>query len=70
MRKARQAMDECCLIARLEGVRRQENGEEVVTTMIACLEGALMMSKRYDDLAHMEGVAGHLESYFAHEVVK
>ncbi|MGH2511026.1 MAG: TetR family transcriptional regulator C-terminal domain-containing protein [Ktedonobacteraceae bacterium] len=65
------------LVAHLlrEGIRKQEfrpeiNVEEVATTMIASLEGALMLSKLYDDPIHMERVVKHLRSYLISELAR
>jgi TetR/AcrR family transcriptional repressor of nem operon len=76
--KARRAMDMWFrLITRLihEGIRKQEfrpevDAEEVATTVIAGLEGALMMSKLYDDPVHMQRMVKHLRSYIISELVR
>lgn len=75
--KARRAMDTWFrLISRLvrEGIRKQEfrpgaNADEVATIMISSLEGALMMSKLYDDPIHMQRAVKHLRSYLISELV-
>ncbi|GHO97008.1 TetR family transcriptional regulator [Reticulibacter mediterranei] len=50
------------------GIERQElspetDGAEVATLLISTLEGALMLSKLYDDFRHMERAVAHLRSF-------
>lgn len=76
--KARQAMEKWFrLLEHLlrKGIRTHEfhpdvEVEEVATTMIASLEGALMLSKLYDDPAHMERVVKHLRLYLITELIR
>ncbi|PSR17632.1 TetR/AcrR family transcriptional regulator [filamentous cyanobacterium CCP3] len=39
------------------------DGQDVATLLIATLEGGIMLSKLYDDPAHLERVLNHLTSY-------
>ncbi len=76
--RARRAMDTWSrLITRLirEGIRKQEfrpevDAEEVATVVISSLEGALMMSKLYDDPVHMLRIVKHLRAYLVSELVR
>jgi TetR/AcrR family transcriptional repressor of nem operon len=46
------------------GEIRPDTDPDVVTTvLIATLEGALMLSKLYQDMTHLRRVAAHLETY-------
>jgi TetR/AcrR family transcriptional regulator, transcriptional repressor for nem operon len=64
------------LIARLvdEGMARGEmlavNGDEVATTIIATLEGGLMMSKLYDDPVHLRRAVQFLVQHIRRSVIK
>ncbi|GBE90442.1 TetR/AcrR family transcriptional regulator [Nostoc cycadae] len=44
-------------------IRPEVNADEVATIMIATLEGAIMMSKLYDDIIHIQRVINHLKQY-------
>ena len=69
--RARAAMDRLCdTIERIitRGIQRQEIRSEVdvdtfVTVFIATLEGAVMLSKLYQDPAHMQRAAAYLTHY-------
>jgi TetR/AcrR family transcriptional regulator, transcriptional repressor for nem operon len=75
--KARQAMDSWFGLIRhivKKGISRQEfrsqvDGEEVATVIIASLEGALMMSKLYDDPVHMQRMLRHLRTSLLTELI-
>jgi AcrR family transcriptional regulator len=54
-------------IARGE-IRAQVNPDEVATVMITLLEGAVMMSKLYDDSIHLERAINHLNHYIKVEL--
>lgn len=70
--EARQALDSLrLLIQRLiaQGKTRGEiqpyvNGDVVATVLISTCEGALMMSKLYDDPTHLYRAIDHLNAYF------
>jgi hypothetical protein len=44
-------------------IRSGVNADEVATIIIATLEGAIMMSKLYDDVIHMQRAITHLKQY-------
>lgn len=44
-------------------IRPQINPEELTTFLIATLEGAIMLSKLYDDTRHMNRTVEYLDSY-------
>ncbi|MCC5640175.1 TetR/AcrR family transcriptional regulator [Nostoc sp. CHAB 5844] len=44
-------------------IRPEVNADEVATIIIATLEGAMMMSKLYDDEIHMQRAITHLKQY-------
>ncbi len=54
-------------IARGE-IRSEVNADEVATVMISLLEGAIMMSKLYDDAIHLERAINHLNKYIQVEL--
>ncbi|MEL6458231.1 MAG: TetR/AcrR family transcriptional regulator [Cyanobacteria bacterium J06641_2] len=54
-------------IARNE-IRSDVNPDEVATVMITLLEGAVMMSKLYDDAIHLERAINHLNNYIEVEL--
>ncbi|MBE9215122.1 TetR/AcrR family transcriptional regulator [Plectonema cf. radiosum LEGE 06105] len=54
-------------IARGE-IRPKVNPDEVATIMITLLEGAVMMSKLYDDSIHLERAIKHLNNYIQVEL--
>ncbi|MEO1374036.1 MAG: TetR/AcrR family transcriptional regulator [Cyanobacteria bacterium J06635_10] len=54
-------------IARGE-IRSFVNADEVASVMISLLEGAVMMSKLYDDSTHLERAIAHLNSYIKNEL--
>ncbi len=54
-------------IARGE-IRSEVNADEVATVMICLLEGAVMMSKLYNDSIHLERAIAHLNSYIKFEL--
>ncbi|MEO1761844.1 MAG: TetR/AcrR family transcriptional regulator [Cyanobacteria bacterium J06629_18] len=54
-------------IARNE-IRSDVNPDEVATVMITLLEGAVMMSKLYDDPIHLERAINHLNNYIEVEL--
>ncbi len=54
-------------IARGE-IRPEVNADEVATVMITLLEGAVMMSKLYDDSIHLERAIKHLNNYIKVEL--
>jgi TetR/AcrR family transcriptional repressor of nem operon len=74
--RARDAMDQWrVLIQRTvskgiaQGVMRAEvDPDEVATLIIGTLEGALMMSKLYDDHVHTKRAVAHLIQYVEHSV--
>ncbi len=69
--RARGAMDEWQnairrIIARgieLRELRPEVDAETVATVMISTLEGAIMLSKLYDDPTHMQRAVAHLHQY-------
>ncbi|GAC1671778.1 MAG: TetR/AcrR family transcriptional regulator [Ktedonobacteraceae bacterium] len=74
--RARAAMDEWrATIQRIvmKGIARAEIRPEVETEMVASvmistLEGALMLSKLYDDTSHMQRAVAHLRHYIEAEL--
>jgi AcrR family transcriptional regulator len=44
-------------------VRPEVNADELATYIIATLEGAIMLTKLYDDITHMNRVVDFLETY-------
>ncbi|ALF53458.1 TetR family transcriptional regulator [Nostoc piscinale CENA21] len=44
-------------------IRSGVNADEVATIIIATLEGAIMMSKLYDDVIHIQRIITHLKQY-------
>ncbi|MGB6297586.1 MAG: TetR/AcrR family transcriptional regulator [Rivularia sp. (in: cyanobacteria)] len=54
-------------IARGE-IRPEVNPDEVATVMITLLEGAVMMSKLYDDSIHLERAINHMNNYIKVEL--
>ncbi len=54
-------------IARGE-IRPDVNPDEVATVMITLLEGAVMMSRLYDDAIHLERAINHLNNYIKVEL--
>lgn len=54
-------------IARGE-IRPKVKADEVASVMISLLEGAVMMSKLYDDSTHLERAIEHLNSYIKNEL--
>ena len=44
-------------------VRPEVDGDSLATLMIAALEGAIMLSKLYDDTTHMNRAVAYLEDY-------
>jgi AcrR family transcriptional regulator len=69
--RARKAMDDWFGLTRrvvLKGIERHEirpevDADSVATTMIATLEGAIMMSKLYDESAYIRRAVEHLNWY-------
>lgn len=69
--RARQALDDWrAVIIRtinkgieLGDVRPDTDSEAVATVMVSALEGAIMMSKTYGDMAHMQRMVDHLRAY-------
>lgn len=69
--KTRHAMDAWIALIRKivrRGVERQElspqtDADEIATLLISTLEGALMLSKLYDDPRHMERATAYLRSF-------
>lgn len=49
-------------------IRAEVNPDEVATVMITLLEGAVMMSKLYDDAIHLERAINHLNNYIKVEL--
>jgi AcrR family transcriptional regulator len=49
-------------------IRAEVNPDEVATVMITLLEGAVMMSKLYDDSIHLERAIKHLNNYIKVEL--
>ncbi|MGF1672488.1 MAG: TetR family transcriptional regulator C-terminal domain-containing protein [Rivularia sp. (in: cyanobacteria)] len=49
-------------------IRPEINADEVATVMISLLEGAVMMSKLYDDSIHLERAIKHLNNYIQLEL--
>ncbi len=49
-------------------IRPEVNPDEVATVMITLLEGAVMMSKLYDDSIHLERAIKHLNNYIKVEL--
>jgi TetR/AcrR family transcriptional regulator, transcriptional repressor for nem operon len=74
--RARQAMDGLRgLVARTAEwgkthgqVRADVDGEELATVMVCTLEGAVMMSRLYDDDIHVARAAAHLRRYLDESV--
>jgi TetR/AcrR family transcriptional repressor of nem operon len=74
--RARQAMDGLrALVARTAEwgkahgqVRPDVDGEELATVMVATLEGAVMLSRLYEDDAHVARAAAHLRRYLDERV--
>ena len=54
-------------IARGE-IRPEVKADEVASVMISLLEGAVMMSKLYDDSTHLDRAIDHLNSYIKNEL--
>ncbi|RCJ27820.1 TetR family transcriptional regulator [Nostoc minutum NIES-26] len=44
-------------------IRSEVNADEIATIIIAMLEGAMMMSKLYEDSIHMQRAINHLNQY-------
>ena len=71
-KKTRQAMDSLRLLIQqliAQGKTHGEiqpyaNGDVVATILISTCEGALMMSKLYDDQVHLHRAIDHLDAYF------
>ena len=74
--RARQGMDELQEYIRQTvrvGVERDEihaaaDPDHVASVLISTLEGALMLSKLYDDSIHMERAVAHLSEYIAKQL--
>jgi len=49
-------------------IRPEVDGEAVATIMISTLEGAVMLSKLYDDSTHMQRAVAHLHHYIEAEL--
>ena len=49
-------------------IRPDVNPDEVASVMITLLEGAVMMSKLYDDAIHLERAIKHLNNYIQVEL--
>ncbi|MBV6626691.1 MAG: TetR/AcrR family transcriptional regulator [Rivularia sp. (in: Bacteria)] len=49
-------------------IRSDVNPDEVATVMITLLEGAVMMSKLYDDAIHLQRAIKHLNNYIEVEL--
>jgi len=49
-------------------IRRGTRPAEVASTLIACMEGAVMLTHLYGDLAHWRAVQRHLEHYIEHDL--
>ncbi|MEM9926351.1 MAG: TetR/AcrR family transcriptional regulator [Cyanobacteria bacterium P01_D01_bin.50] len=54
-------------IARGE-IRPEVKADEVASVMISLIEGAVMMSKLYDDSTHLDRAIAHLNSYIKFEL--
>ena len=73
---ARRAMDEWreyIVRATTKGIERGQvrpeiQPEALATFLIATLEGAIMLSKLYDDPTHMNRTVEHLQTYLEHSV--
>lgn len=46
-----------------EQVRPETDGDELATLLVSTLEGAVMMSRLYDDATHVRRAAAHLERH-------
>jgi AcrR family transcriptional regulator len=74
--RARAAMDDLRALVVRTAARGQERGEvradvdpqELASVLISTLEGAVMMSKLYDDPVHVRRAAEHLERYLDERV--
>ena len=49
-------------------IRRGAVAHEVASTIIACMEGAVMLTHLYGDAAHWRAARRHLEHYVEHEL--
>lgn len=76
--RARQGMDELQDYIRHTVAQGIEQGElhdaidphQVASVILATLEGALMLSKLYDDPMHMDRAVAHLSDYIEHRLRK
>lgn len=76
--RARSAMDDLrSSIRRIitKGIERQEirpdvDADACATILIATLEGALMLSKLYQDPVHMHRAVSHMADYIKHEIAE